>query len=142
MDEKDLGPSVIIGHSMGAKTAMAVALRRPDLVSALVSVDNSPVNQRLSAQFPKYVKGLKEIEKAHVKTSKEAYKILSRYERSLPVQHFLLSNFKKKHHGNYAFRIPVDILGESLDNLADFPFSSAESIYTGPTLFIRGTHSN
>lgn len=127
---------------MGAKTAMAVSFRRPDLTSAMIAVDNAPVNARLSAQFPNYIKGMKEIEAAHVKTSRAAYKIMSKYEPSLTVQHFLLSNFKRKHRHEYRFRVPVNTLGDSLDNLADFPFSPAESKFEGPALFIRGTLSN
>lgn len=147
MDSLHLGPSIIIGHSMGAKTAMAMSLRRPDLVAAMISVDNSPVNARLSAQFPKYIKGLQEIEAAKVKSSKEAYKILSKYEPVLTVQHFLLANLKRAKEklsstAGFHFRVPVDVLGGSLDKLADFPFSSADSTYSGPSLFIRGTKSN
>lgn len=34
------------------------------------------------------------------------------------------------------------MLGESLDNMADFPFTEADGLkYQGPTLFVRGTKS-
>ncbi|KAF5113355.1 hypothetical protein DV495_002501 [Geotrichum candidum] len=139
--EQGLQQSILIGHSMGAKTAMAVALRSPELVKAMICVDNSPADGKLSSAFPRYVEGLKQVEAAHVKTSKQAYKILAEYEKSLTIQHFLLSNLKKQHHGNYHFRVPLDILGASLNNMADFPFRADESRYDGPSLFIRGLRS-
>lgn len=142
MDKLQIGPSVIIGHSMGAKTAMAMSFRRPDLVSALIPVDNSPVGQRLSKQFVDYIAAFKEIQSSQIKTQKEAFQVMGKYERSLTVQNFLLSNFKKIHKGTYAFRIPVDTLGDSLENLGAFPFSADDCSYSGPTLFIRGTQSN
>ena len=41
------------------------------------------------------------------------------------------------------FRVPLQILGSSLDNLGDFPFKDPdEARYEGPTLFIRGTKSH
>lgn len=141
MDKLNIGPSIIIGHSMGAKTAMAISFRRPDLVAAMISVDNSPADGKLSSSFPRYVEGLKQVEAANINTSKEAYKVLSKYEPSLTIQHFLLANFKRQHHGKYHFRVPLGILSNALDNMANFPFPLGECKYTGPSLFIRGTLS-
>lgn len=40
------------------------------------------------------------------------------------------------------FRVPLSFIGESLDNMAEFPFSEADGKqYKGPTLFVRGTRS-
>ena len=64
----------------GAKAAMTVALRSPSSVSAIVSVDNAPVSVPLSTDFAKYVRGMKEIEKAKVTKQKEADNILAKYE--------------------------------------------------------------
>lgn len=139
IEEHKLGPSILIGHSMGAKTVMGVALRQPDLVRAVIPVDNAPIDAKLGSSFWRYVRGMKKIADAKVTNQKEAYKIMAEEEESLPVQQFLLSNMQKK-DGVYEFRVPLDILGKSLDNMAEFPFSK-DSRYTGPALFIRGTKS-
>lgn len=40
------------------------------------------------------------------------------------------------------FRVPLSVLGESLDDMADFPWSEPGSVkYDGPTLVVRGTKS-
>ena len=59
---------------------MTVALRSPKTVSALVPVDNAPVDANLSSDFPKYMQGMREVEEAGVKKQAEADHILKKYE--------------------------------------------------------------
>ena len=59
---------------------MTVALRSPELVGALIPVDNAPIDAYLKSEFHKYVQGLREIEKARVKRQVEADDILKKYE--------------------------------------------------------------
>lgn len=142
IEEHDLGPSILIGHSMGAKTSMAVSLRRPGLVAALIPVDNAPVDAQLSSSFPVYARAMKKIESSNLKHSRDAYAIMNEVETNLTIQQFLLSNLKKSPGEGYKFRIPVDILSKALDFMADFPFTPEESRFNGPTMFIRGTDSH
>ena len=90
---------------------MTVALRSPQLVGALIPVDNAPVNASLQSDFNKYVQGLWDIEAAQVRRQVEADTILKKYEevgfsslvpcllhadllpcQALPVRQFLLTN--------------------------------------------------
>lgn len=66
---------------------MAVALRSPESVSALIPVDNAPVNAALKSDFPKYVRGMQKIEAAKVSKQSDANKILEDYEEvwSIPL---------------------------------------------------------
>lgn len=64
----------------GAKTAMTVALRSPELVTGLVPVDNAPIRARLSSDFARYIKGMQHIESANVTKQSDADKILQEYE--------------------------------------------------------------
>lgn len=59
---------------------MAVALRAPERVSALIPVDNAPVNAALKSDFPKYVRGMQKIEAEKVSKQSDANKILEDYE--------------------------------------------------------------
>lgn len=59
---------------------MVVALQSPDLVSALIPIDNAPVNAPLRSDFPKYVRGMEEVDRLKVTKSSDADKILSNYE--------------------------------------------------------------
>jgi len=69
----------LIGHSMGAKTAMTIALRSPELVDKLISVDNAPVDAALKSDFGGYVKGMRIIEEKKVSKQAEADEILQEY---------------------------------------------------------------
>lgn len=138
--------TTLIGHSMGAKTVMAVALRNkdPESVANIIAVDNAPVDAALSSDFPKYVQGMRKIEDAAVNSQKEADAILEPYAPSLPVRQFLLTNLIRPGPNQpYKFRIPVRTLAHALDDMADFPFTDPEKVrWNKPALFIRGTKSH
>ncbi|XP_054946762.1 sn-1-specific diacylglycerol lipase ABHD11 isoform X3 [Physeter macrocephalus] len=57
-----LVPCVLIGHSMGGRTAMLLALQRPELVERLIAVDISPVESSSSLNFPNYVAAMRAID--------------------------------------------------------------------------------
>jgi pimeloyl-ACP methyl ester carboxylesterase len=148
----------LIGHSMGAKVAMTMALRQPTRYSALIPVDNAPVDAALKSDFGQYVKAMKEAEdrRPRIKRQAEADEILAKYEPELAIRQFLLTNLIKvpmqteeassSGNGNETelrWRIPLGTLGKSLDNMADFPFKNPDTHqYKGPTLMVRGTQSH
>ncbi|KAL3476820.1 Alpha/Beta hydrolase protein [Aspergillus californicus] len=145
----DLAKCVLIGHSMGAKAAMTVALNAPELVSSLIPVDNAPVNAPLRTDFGKYVRGMQHVEAASVSKQSDADKILQDYEESLPIRQFLLMNLvRSPEDQSMKFRVPLSTLGGALGTLGGFPFAKPESgsdagsqQYKGPTLIVRGTKS-
>ncbi|OGM45705.1 alpha/beta fold family hydrolase [Aspergillus bombycis] len=140
--QQKLNKCVLIGHSMGAKAAMTVALDSPSLISALIPVDNAPVNAPLKSDFGKYVRGMQQIEAQNVAKQSDADKILKDYEESLPIRQFLLTNLVRGEDGAMKFRVPVSILGDALSEMANFPYAESGSVtYDGPTLFVRGTKS-
>ncbi|KAK9243866.1 Alpha/Beta hydrolase protein [Lipomyces tetrasporus] len=142
IDEKIKRPSVVLGHSMGAKTAMAIALRRPDIVDSLIAVDNAPIDAALGTDIPKYVQALRSIEKMGLRSMKDAFEVLGKYEKSVDIRNFLLTNAKFKSDGTIGFRVPLDTLARALDHIAEFPFNSQNDRFIGPALFIRGSRSH
>lgn len=129
---------ILVGHSMGGKAVMTTALQEPELVSKLVVVDMPPVSLRLGRSFRQYIEAMKEIEAAQVSKQSEADAILARYEQDLGIRMFLLTNLKRK-DGRQQFRVPLDILGQSLKSIGDFEIK--EQTYDRPTLFIAGGKS-
>ena len=67
----------------GAKVAMVVALRSPQKIGALVSVDNAPVNAVLKDNFPKYIQSMVKIEHTKIGSQAEADNILKEVEEVL-----------------------------------------------------------
>ncbi|VTJ56559.1 Hypothetical predicted protein [Marmota monax] len=62
LPQLDLAPCALIGHSMGGKTAMLLALQRPELVERLIAVDISPVKTTGTSKFATYVAAMKSID--------------------------------------------------------------------------------
>lgn len=129
---------------MGAKTVMTMALRNPDCCANIIPVDNAPVDAALSSDFPKYAEGMQRVEAAKPKTQKEADAILQPYAKDLPVRQFLLTNLIRPAPSEpLKFRIPVKILTDALNSMADFPFTDPDTNRFGKrALFVRGTRSH
>ncbi|KXH48841.1 hypothetical protein CSIM01_12502 [Colletotrichum simmondsii] len=144
MDQHRLTLPTVIGHSMGAKAAMTLALKSPELVQDIVAVDNAPVDAVLESSFSKYIQGLKRIEAANITKQAEADEILKDYEDSLPIRQFLLGNLYRPEAGKpqQKFRVPLDIISRSLIHMGDFPFKDpTKTRFEKPALFVRGTKS-
>lgn len=144
LKKHNLKDATLIGHSMGAKTVMTVALRNPDNCADIIAVDNAPVDAALASDFPRYVEGMRRVEEAKVSSQKEADAILEPYAKDLPVRQFLLTNLiRTEPNTPLKFRIPVRILANSLDDMADFPFTNPdETRFNKRALFVRGTRSH
>uniref|UniRef100_A0A667I1R8 sn-1-specific diacylglycerol lipase ABHD11 n=1 Tax=Lynx canadensis TaxID=61383 RepID=A0A667I1R8_LYNCA len=57
-----LVPCVLVGHSMGGRTAMLLALQRPELVERLIAVDISPVETTSNSDFPSYMAAMRAVD--------------------------------------------------------------------------------
>ncbi|KAJ2984269.1 hypothetical protein NQ176_g99 [Zarea fungicola] len=143
IDDHGLKNTTLIGHSMGAKTAMALALQVPDKIADFVAVDNAPVDALLSTDFPSYIRAMQMVDRSHVTKLAEADMILQQVEKSLPIRQFLLGNlYRESGQNTQKFRIPLNILGHSLGHLGDFPFKNPDLVrFEKPALFVRGTKS-
>ncbi|KAJ4389141.1 hypothetical protein N0V93_006603 [Gnomoniopsis smithogilvyi] len=141
--EHKLDKPTLIGHSMGAKTAMVLALNSPSTIKDIVSVDNAPVDAILSTDFAKYVRAMKRIEDAGVTSQRAADEIMAADEESLPIRQFLLANLHTPPgEKTKKFRVPIDILGKALSHMGDFPFKDPREVrFEKPALFVRGTKS-
>lgn len=144
LKKHDLKNSTLIGHSMGAKIVMTLALRNPSCCANIIPVDNAPIDAALSSDFPKYAEGMQKVAAAGAKGHSQAADILRPYAPDLAVRQFLLTNFtRSKPKEPLHWRIPVKILTDALDNMADFPFKDPdEKRFGGKALFIRGTRSH
>ena len=132
---------------MGAKTAMAVALRKPDVPKMIVSVDNAPITfGNTDSKFNKYINQLRlSLEKYHYTNIKDVDAKLAEVEPNKVVRQFVLMNMKRgKKDEPVTSKIPLDIIGDAISKgfIASWPYSPTEVRWTGPALFIRGTESH
>ncbi|CAB4394823.1 alpha/beta hydrolase [Rhizophagus irregularis] len=141
--EHKLYKTAIMGHSMGGRVGIAMALRQVPHIEKLVVVDSAPVNSRMSSEFFTYIDVMKKIEQAGIVKQSKADEIMKDYISDISIRQFLLTNLKKDPEtGLYKFRIPLDILSDSMGELGRFPFDSAHHTFHKKTLFVAGTRSN
>ena len=81
---------VLLGHSMGGKTAMNLAGKRPDLIAKLVIVDISP--KYFPPHHHQYFEGMRSIPLTELKSRSAADHYLLPHVASVGVRQFLLKN--------------------------------------------------
>lgn len=133
-----LNDIVLVGHSMGGKTAMYFAHHWPGLVKHLVSVDMGPREYPISNQAP-IIEALMTSDLAGKTSRKEVDEHLARYVPEPGVRQFLLKSLYWETPEILAWRFNVPVLARDIqDILAAAP---PETIRV-PTLFIRGGQSD
>lgn len=134
---QSLNDPVIIGHSMGGKTAMNFALAHPDKVSKLIVVDIAP--RAYNLEHYTIVEGLKAIPIEKLNSRNEADDVLSQNVPEPDVRQFLLKNLQRKSSGGFSWKINLPVIAGKLSNIGlDLQFKGQ---FKNPTLFIRGARS-
>ncbi|XP_006889849.1 PREDICTED: alpha/beta hydrolase domain-containing protein 11 [Elephantulus edwardii] len=137
-----LVPCVLVGHSMGGKTAMLLALQRPDLVERLIAVDISPVETRSVSDFPSYMAAMRAVEIPEDMPRSHARRLADEQLRPViqetAVRQFLLTNLVEVDK-RFMWRINLDALSQNLQEIMNFP--PQQDSYPGPTLFLLGGNS-
>lgn len=139
-------PVSLVGHSMGGKVAMLVALRHPELVSRLCVVDVSPVAYREAGEFPGYVEAMQALDLGSISTRAEADAGLRDAVPDETVRGFLLQNLRRSEDDSSGWRwqMNLDGLGDSLDALRGWPEDALADTapYDGPVLWIAGARAD
>jgi len=137
-------PVVLIGHSMGGKVAMTLALRRPELCSALVVVDIAPVDypaERPGSPFARYLTAMQAIDTATLSSRAQADAALVDTEPDPRVRGFLLQSLVRDGVGGWRWRLNLDVLAAHLGGLVGFPTPPAGAHFDGPVLWVAGAES-
>ena len=136
------GPYAVVGHSMGGKVAMALALLRPDLVQRLCVVDVSPVRTPLLSSFDRYVRGMRAVDLAQLSDRGQADRVLADDVPDPTIRGFLLQNLRRAAGGPVPWRwqMNLDLLGRHLAELGAWPDLGAAP-YPGPVLWLAGARS-
>lgn len=137
LNDHDIDRAILLGHSMGGKAAMQLALDHPERVKKLVVVDISPVTY--TPRHEHVFKGLYNVDLETIKSRADADKALAEYVEDMGVRQFLLKNLYKN-EGKFAWRMNLETLSKDYKNFASAPVSDNQFI--GPTLFIKGERSS
>ncbi len=151
-NEHQIEKAILLGHSMGGKTAMAFAADYPERVSKLIVADIAPKNyfelQEKSQYFQHQLilESLKELRQHDFKSREEIGNFLQLKLGDEGLVMFLLKNaYKNKETHKFDCRINVDVLYDYLDEIisrVDYHwFSDRLPILNYPVLFIKGEKS-
>ena len=132
-------PVALVGHSMGGKVAMLLALRHPELVERLVVVDVAPVPYDHAAEFEGYIAAMRAIDLATLSSRAEADSALLEAVPSSMVRGFLLQSLRREGDG-WEWLLNLDVLGRDLDLVTGWPEVDAAP-YDGPVLWVGGADS-
>ena len=135
----DEGPVHLVGHSMGGKVAMVLALRHPDLVDRLVVVDISPVSSGGEGEFGHLLDSLAGIDVDAIERRADADAALAAEVDDERVRGFLLQNLRSGKDG-FGWQANLDLLRSELSSIAGFPELSDS--FERPVLWIAGEHSD
>jgi len=130
---------VVLGHSMGGKTAMAAALAAPDAIGALIVADIAPVPYRHGNAA--YVDAMRRLDLSKIARRGDADEALRDAVPEPGVRGFLLQNLVFG-DGGPRWQLNLEIIAASMERLIGFPFTPGEARYGGPTLFIAGGASD
>ena len=133
----------VVGHSMGGKVAMTLALRHPELIERLAVVDVSPVATTEISHFARYVEGMQSIDLADLTDRAQAEAQLAPYAPDPGIRSFLLQNLRRGSRPGEGWRwqMNLGLLGDHLDEMGGWPDPVATP-YPGPVLWLAGANSD
>jgi len=136
-------PAALVGHSLGGKVAMVLALRHPELVERLCVVDVSPVTYDHLSQFERYVAAMKGLDLDSLSRRSDADQALAESVRDATVRGFLLQNLRRDGDG-WRWQVNLDVLGAALPEIGGWPEQQLAGTppYQGPVLWVAGARSD
>jgi len=129
----------LLGHSMGGKVAMHVALYHPEKIARLIVADMSP--RYYPVEQDKVIEGLLSVDLGKITSRKEAEDQLSVHISDQGTRQFLLKNLYRKNENTFAWRFNLDAISKNIATIGS-TFSPSSTACTLPSLFLRGEHSN
>jgi pimeloyl-ACP methyl ester carboxylesterase len=131
------GRADVLGHSMGGKAAMVLALSEPERVRRLVVADMAPVTYGHSQM--RYVKAMEGIELGAVRRRADADRALAAAVPEAGLRAFFLQSLAIGDSGA-RWKLNLPALGEQMPRIMGFPDGLGS--FDGPTLFLTGGRSD
>lgn len=139
MDSYNFDKAIVLGHSMGGKTGMTLALQHPDRVYKLIVADIAPKAYDVGEKFSNIIDGLLHLD-AHTFTSRStADDALANFVPEVGVRQFLLKNLAWTQDRILKLRCNIQVLQYKLAEIGAAP---KEAAFAGKTLFLAGNNSD
>ncbi|WP_034259557.1 alpha/beta fold hydrolase [Altibacter lentus] len=136
-EEQGLKEIILLGHSMGGKTAMHFATTYPEKVQKLIVADIAP--KAYPQHHQDILKALSSLDFSEIKSRGEAEEVLSAYIKDIGTRQFLLKNLYWKEKGQLALRMNLPVLSKEIEEVGKALPESA--LFSKATLFLKGEKS-
>lgn len=133
------GQADVLGHSMGGKAAMMLALTRPDLVRKLLVMDIAPYAYGHSQTH--LIDAMEAMDLTDLRLRSEADARLAAQIAEPGVRAFLLQSLDLKATPP-RWRFNLTALRDQMDNLVGWPADTPKAGFAGPALFLAGAASD
>ena len=138
MDYLSIASAYFVGHSLGGKVAMQLAMSEANRVKSLVIVDIAPVKYQDNNSI--IINNLYDLSKVIIKDRKMADSFLSLQGVEFFVRAFLLKNLRRNIAGNFELKININAIKANYEN--HLSAAPQGEIFTGPCLFLKGENSD
>lgn len=128
---------IILGHSMGGKTAMEFAVNHNDMLDKLIVIDIAPVKYQVHHYA--IIEALESVNLGSLKSRKEADNVLSEKIKDFGTRQFLLKNLYWKDKEQLAWRFNLDVIKKEIIPISEWDISDLK--FSGNSLFIKGGKS-
>jgi len=128
----------ILGHSMGGKAAMRLALKRPELLASLIVADIAPV--AYEHEYHKEIGAMQQVGLEGISRRAQADHILQTFVPQASMRAFLLQNLSIK-DGTARWKPNLEVLDACMEEITGWPTPPAGAHYDGSTLFVKGGDS-
>ncbi len=139
MDKLSITQAVLLGHSMGGKVAMQLALDHPERVGAVVVADIAPV--AYPSQHTNVIRAIESYQPEQALSRKAADEQLARYIEMPEVRQLLIKSLKRNDRGEFVWRMNVTALVANYDGIRSAP-NVGDRVYSGRVLFVKGERSD
>ncbi len=129
---------IILGHSMGGKTAMEFAVNNAIMLSKLIVVDIAPV--KYEVHHYAILDALEQIDLDKISSRKEADQLLTEKIKEVGTRQFLLKNLYWKEKNQLAWRFNLNVLRREIIPISEWSISEGQ--YNGSCLFVKGQQSS
>ena len=135
-------PVALVGHSLGGKVAMVLALRHPELVERLCVVDISPVDYAKLSEFSGYIEAMRGLDLDALTQRADAEAALAGQVPNTTVRSFLLQNLRRE-ADHWRWQPNLEGLRRSLPAIKSWPTADlGDARYDGPVLWVGGENSD
>jgi esterase len=139
-EEQNLNDVILIGHSMGGKTAMQFAMDHAGRLNRMVVVDIGP--QGYEVHHDLIIRSMQSLDLKNISSRREAEEELAHLITADDTCQFLLKNLYRKKNDDgtacYDWRFNLDVIASEIEEVG-MPIHGLCEL---PTLFIGGIKSN